>query len=348
MFRDFARMLSLARRVLIHCILSLNFAGEHSDGQLCPYTPNRSFPTGCIIERQQRSGCEALLASVACATNRCRPGCYLKGRHILQDSAQAQGLRGLYVASLRSAFALSKDGKICSVRRMGLLYRDKSRGDELLSRLLRGEVGGGELENRLLAELHEGYPVGKLRLLLKAKDEKVVAAGMWLASELGEAARPLFEDIIGLIHHPSLQVGFFALDCLMSCVQPEDERAISLAFDLIDDPEPSLQWKALVFLATASDAVLRAARQIMTSDEPASVRSRGLELLLGSVASRDIIAITSSLGSSDAVLRRYAAAAAARMVHRDSSPLRQAMESADPTIKQFAADMAARAGITES
>ncbi len=234
------------------------------------------------------------------------------------------------------------------VRRMGLLDRDKSRGDELLSRLLRGEVGGGELENRLLAELHEGYPVSKLRLLLKAKDEKVVAAGMWLVSEFGEAARPLFEDIIGLIHHPSLQVRFFALDCLVSCVRPEDKQAISLGFDLIDDPEPSVRWKALVFLATASDAVLRAARQIMSSDEPAGARAKGLELLLGSVASRDIVAITSSLTSSEAVLRRYAAAAAARMVHRDSGPLRQAMESADPTIKQFAADMAARAGITES
>ena len=231
---------------------------------------------------------------------------------------------------------------------MGLLDRDTSHGDELLSRLLRGEVGGGELENRLLAELHEGYPVSKLRLLLKVKDEKVIAAGMWLASELGEAARPLFEDIVGLIHHPSLQVRFFALDCLVSCVRPEDKQAISLGFDLIDDPEPGVRWKALVFLATASDAVLRAARQIMSSDEPAGARAKGLELLLGSVASRDSVAITSALASSDAVLRRYAAAAAARMVNRDSGPLRQAMESTDPTIKQFATDMAARAGITES
>ncbi len=88
--------------------------------------------------------------------------------------------------------------------------------------------------------------------------------------------------------------------------------------------------------------------KMLISDDPAGTRARGLALLLGSIASHDIVSITSSLANSDAVLRGYAAAAAARMVHRDPGPLRCALESADPTIKQFAADMAARAGITES
>jgi hypothetical protein len=222
-------------------------------------------------------------------------------------------------------------------------------GDELLSRLLRGEVGGGELENRLLGELHKGYPVSKLRLLLKAKDDKIVAAGVWLTSELGADARALLDDIVELIRHPSMQVRFFALDCLVACAGPEDERAFNLGLDLIEDPEPSVRWKALAMLATAPDAVLRAAAQnVLVSDERSGMRRRGLQLLLDSAGSHDTMAITLGLANSDAVLRRYAAAAAARVARRDPGPLRQAMESTDPTIKQFAADMAARAGISES
>src|SRR5690242_6936095 len=106
------------------------------------------------------------------------------------------------------------------------LNRDQDCGDELLSRLLRGEVGGGELENRLLGQLQKGYPVNKLRLLLKAKDDKIVAAGIWLASELGADARALLDDIVELLRHPSIQVRFFALDCLVACARPEDEQAI--------------------------------------------------------------------------------------------------------------------------
>jgi HEAT repeat protein len=223
--------------------------------------------------------------------------------------------------------------------------RSQAKGDELLSRLLSGEAGGGELEIHLLHQLHEGYPVNKLRLLLRANDPKTVAAGMWIASELGSGARPLFSEIVGLLHDPSLQVRFFALDCLVTCAQPDDELAINLGLDLIDDPEPSVQWKALIFLATVSDAVLRPVLNAPT-DKQSGVRTRGLQLVLNSATSHDIRAIVSGLADDDQAMRRYAAAAAARAVHYDAGPLRLAMGSKDPTIKQFALDMAARAGIS--
>lgn len=223
--------------------------------------------------------------------------------------------------------------------------RSQTEGDELLSRLLRGEEDGGELENRLLDELHEGYPLSKLRLLLKANDGKTVAAGMWIASELGAGARPLFADIAGLIHHPRWQVRFFALDCLVTCSQPEDTLAVNLGLDLVEDPEPSVRWKALVFLATVPDTVLRAALSAPAAKQ-SDLRTKGLHLVLNSAVSHNTAAIVSGLASSDALIRRYAAAAAARLVHRDAGPLKQATESADPTIKQFAIDMAARAGIS--
>ncbi len=223
-----------------------------------------------------------------------------------------------------------------------------SRGDELLSRLLRGVVDSGELANELLAEFHRGYPVSKLRLLLKASDGKTVAAGMWIASELGARARPVFDEIVELLHHSCAHVRFFALDCLVSCARPEDKQAINRGLDLVEDSDSGVRWKAMVFLATVPEAVLRAAKHAATSHAPASSRAKGLDLLLSSIASCETGGITARLVDNDAVLRRYAAAAAARVAPRDPMPLRHAMGSEDTTIKQFAGDMAKRAGIVAS
>jgi hypothetical protein len=221
----------------------------------------------------------------------------------------------------------------------------ESLGDELVSRLLRGEAGDGGLENNLLREVQLGYAVSKLRLLLRSDDHKVVAAGMWIASELGAAARPLFADITDLMHHPALKVRFFALDCVITCARPEDDRALTLALDLLNDAEPAVRWKAMVSVATIPESLLKAAWDASGVNEQAGARRKGLELVLNATRSRDNTAVTSALASRDDILRRYAAAAAARMVHQDPFPLKQAMTSADPMIKQFASDMAARAGI---
>jgi len=224
--------------------------------------------------------------------------------------------------------------------------RDPDQGDEFLSRLLREGVAAGEIANELLSEFQQGYPISKLRILLGASNLEAVAAGVWIASELGSSARPVFNEIAGLLHSPSARVRFFALDSIHSCARPEDENEIRGALDLVEDREPSVRWKALVFLATLPVAVVRAARQAAAKSAPNSACARGLKLLESSGA-RDAAEIAHGLADRDIVLRRYAAAAAARVADRDPGPLRLAMKSEDETIRQFAEDMAARAGVAE-
>ncbi|MGH6814107.1 MAG: hypothetical protein ACREC6_00220, partial [Hyphomicrobiaceae bacterium] len=50
-------------------------------------------------------------------------------------------------------------------------------------------------------------------------------------------------------------------------------------------------------------------------------------------------AIGAALAGADDILRRYAAAAAVRIAHRDTALLMQAMQSEDTAIKHFAEDM---------
>jgi hypothetical protein len=168
---------------------------------------------------------------------------------------------------------------------------------------------------------------------------------MWIASELGAAARSLLQEIVKRLHHPAARVRFFALDVLTSCAAPEDENALNGGLDLLDDPDQGVRWKALVFLATASEAALRTLRDSAMRQTPGGPRARGLQLMLSVIASREVEPVTQRLLGDDTVLHRYAAVAA-RMAHQDSTALRVAMASQDTTIRQFAKDMAARAGIS--
>jgi hypothetical protein len=220
------------------------------------------------------------------------------------------------------------------------------RGEELISQSLGSPQRSEELANDLLVAFQSGYPLHNLRRLLNAEDAVTVATGMWIASELGAAVRPLFQEIVKRLHHPAARVRFFALDLLTSCAGPEDENALNSGLDKLDDPDQGVRWKALVFLATMSEAALRTLRDLAMRQAPAGPRARGLQLMLSVMASRDVEPVTQCLLGHDTVLHRYAAAVAVRMAHQDSTPLRVAMASQDTTIRQFAKDMAARAGIS--
>jgi len=219
-------------------------------------------------------------------------------------------------------------------------HRDST--DELLSRLLRGEAGGGELEHALLNEFHRGCPVSKLRLLLHAEDDKAAAAGMWIASELGISAKPLFRDIVKLMCHRAIKVRFFSLDCVLVCAGSRDASAINLGVDLIDDPEFAVRWKAMVFLTSVNDTLLRAALIARMWHDKSDQRAQRFLQLLASVGTRDSAAILVALTDGDLLVRRFAAAMGARMTARDLDPINQAVQSTEPTIRQFAQDMLAR------
>jgi hypothetical protein len=218
------------------------------------------------------------------------------------------------------------------------------RGDQLVSQLMKRE-GDYHVLGSLLREIQEGYPVEKLRPILAANDEDLVADGMWIAAELGSAARPLLPDVLRLLRHPFREVRCLALGTLLDCARPEDREAVSLALDLLTDPEELVSSRAMFFLARAPDAVLRAVMTPLSIDEQSAARWRGLGLLLSSTRSPDSEAVALALTSVDPLLRRYAVAAAARRVHSDPGLLRQAVSSADPAVEKFAREMLLIAGV---
>jgi hypothetical protein len=204
----------------------------------------------------------------------------------------------------------------------------------LLASLLEGTApNDGVAENELLGELFQGYPVQKLRLLLHTDRESAVVVGMWLASELGANARPLFADVISLIRYPNKKVRFWALDVCMTCSRPEDAASIRAVLGLVDDPESAVRWNAMIFLSNGPETVFRSLRDKYAGEAVSDAQKEGLSILVDAVTARNSAAISAALTHSDAIVRRYAAAAAARLAYRDDAPLRQAMSSSDPDVK---------------
>lgn len=208
--------------------------------------------------------------------------------------------------------------------------------DRLLYRVLHGEARNGELVNQLLSQFLGGYPLTALRKLLHAEDGEVVAAGAFIASELGSSGRALFDDVVALLTHPNVSVRFSAVDYLTSNIRVDDQDALGFALALIDDQNPGVRFAVVRLLAVAPSAVLQAVKNNTSPMSPDGIRRKGLALLVDAVEARDGAAISSALNDLDARLRRFAVAAAARLAPYDRGPLVQALESLDADVKKFA------------
>jgi hypothetical protein len=203
-------------------------------------------------------------------------------------------------------------------------------GDNLIARL--AADGAASAAHELLVELFAGFPVEKLRPLLRSENDAVVKSAAWIVSELGEHAKPLMAELPELLAHPSRYVRFFILDAILAAGTTEDGQAIAAAVSAIRDPDAVVSWKAMNFLARASRDQLDAARPHLDGQSMAARVSRLIEH--ENVA--DTRALITELTHADRLHRLFATIAAARLATRDPSALRQAAESTEEEIRSFA------------
>jgi hypothetical protein len=202
-------------------------------------------------------------------------------------------------------------------------------GDELIERLTAG--GDDETAYALLTEFFHGYPIERLRLLLRSQHEGAVKIGAWIASELGVQANPLVEEMAELLSHGSRYVRFFLLDSILSASTEQNGRSIAAAVKLIEDSDDAVRWKAMNFLARAKRSQLTAAQPYLT-DTHAQLSAWLLETEQA-LSTEEVIA---RLESPDSLSRLVAAAAAARLGSHNLSALRHAAQSSDPEVQSFA------------
>jgi hypothetical protein len=208
---------------------------------------------------------------------------------------------------------------------------DRRLGDQFLERILSGG-GDSTAAHDLLNECFRGYPVENLRRLLKNSDEAAVKAGVWIASELGNAALPLLGDVAPLLDHPSPHVRFFALDVVLLVASATHGDVIATAIHLIDHTSEAVRWKCMQFLARATPAQLRASLPHLT-DLPVAAR---VIWLLEVIEAKDVRDVLAALDGEDTLARRFAAVAAMRLAPGSLAPLEHAAAIPDTEISSFA------------
>jgi hypothetical protein len=196
-------------------------------------------------------------------------------------------------------------------------------------------VTTGALTNRLLREFQRGYPLENLRRYLRSDQARLVAIGVWIASELGQTAKPLLDDVSALLTHPLKRVRFFSIDCVLLWAGPSDGCALASVIALMDDAETAVRWKVLDFLSRASREQLQGALSYLLITEPKSRHIPGLKWMLSSDLKKpkEVIA---ALHNQDSLTRRYGVVAAVRMSKDNPQPLFDASSVEDSDVKAFA------------
>jgi hypothetical protein len=206
-----------------------------------------------------------------------------------------------------------------------------------LEHILQG--GNGQAASHLLQEFGDGYPLDRLHLLLESESEEAVAAGAFIAAELGVGGAPLLTEAARLLERTFATVSrrrwvqSDVVDVIVVNATPEHGALIARAVRLIEDVDEAARWTALNFLVNASKDQLGAALPYLANTSIA----RYLAWLLDSEDTpgrdQDILA---KLGDADPLTRRFAAAAAARLSQHDVVLLQRAADSSDVDVRSFA------------
>jgi hypothetical protein len=211
------------------------------------------------------------------------------------------------------------------------------RGDQLIDQILADRVEFGAAATELLREFWNGFPVTELRRLLSASGSAQVFTGVSLASELGQQGRPIFDDVVPLLWHPYEKVRYYAVDFMSVNAGPADRSAIVTVMTLIDDPAASVRYAVVKFLFDVPREVLVALREPPSDprlDDDA--QNIGLALLIEAPDAGDSDRMRIALGSDSPTVRRFAVAAAARLLPLDRSLLEQGAQSSDTDVASFA------------
>ncbi|GLW11660.1 hypothetical protein Misp01_67880 [Microtetraspora sp. NBRC 13810] len=209
-------------------------------------------------------------------------------------------------------------------------------GDDLIERIRRHSADGdvvGPAANDLLSELFDGYPVESLRMFLHSGDDSLVRTGTWLLSELGPLAAPLMGEVPALLAHPLRQVRFFAVDVVLMNADAHDGPVIAQVVNLSADPDVAVRWKALEFLAAASAGQLSAGVSRLESGQ---VRELAEWLLRQESEEPSPDDVAARLEAPDPLVRRFAAAAAARLSDEEPDLLAYVAAAQDEEIRLVA------------
>jgi len=210
-------------------------------------------------------------------------------------------------------------------------------GDQILEELFRDPETFDQQGRayQLLQAYFGGFPHGSLRELLASENKSIQRVAVWIASELGEEARTLADDVIPLLDKPDRYVQYHAAEVLTACATGRDARKFLHVIQLLEDRDEGLRRMVMRLVSGADRAQLEAgAEELERASDHSVARARGLKLLLTTPV--DAGEIQRMMDDEDPLLRRFSAIAARRSFGEHPELLRASALSVDADVRGFA------------
>jgi hypothetical protein len=188
---------------------------------------------------------------------------------------------------------------------------DAGLADRLISELLANPAdfrwGGGSLA--LARQFVLGFPIDKLRALLRHEHPEVLRTAIWIVNDLQDEGVPALNEVIPLSRHPDSQVRISALAAVRYAAKYGHPDEFFRIVEAMDDPEPYVAEAAIGWVAAADAELLQAALPRLQEERGSPQHLDHLGLLLDA-QSTDPSIVESMLSANDPQRRRYGLAMA--------------------------------------
>ncbi|MGK4009218.1 hypothetical protein WMF31_41850 [Sorangium sp. So ce1036] len=212
-----------------------------------------------------------------------------------------------------------------------------SDGEQLISDLLADsrKFDEGGRAYALLQRYFEGLPLETLRPLLRSEDAFVQRAASFVASELGGKASSVIDDIVPLVSSTDRHVQWYAMEVLAVCGKGEHAEKFAHVVRMLRSADDALRRLAMRLMANADISQLDAVRRYFEHWGQRYETHRQALMTLTVGDSIDPVTVATMLRHEDALVRRYGAIAARRLVREYPDLMSQVRSSEDPDLRSF-------------
>ncbi|MFA6095082.1 MAG: hypothetical protein WC757_04335 [Candidatus Paceibacterota bacterium] len=216
----------------------------------------------------------------------------------------------------------------------------ESSGEKLISELLANpdKFYKQGKAYKLLQEYFHGLPLATLKPLLSHSSGNVRGTAVFVASELGDKAKCLIQEVIPLINDPDKKIQWGALESVMVCSTGTDVEKFIFVVKGLESNDNSICRLAMRLISNAVLSQLEAGFKLSYTLSPFSKQhEHGLSVLLrgNSISEADII---SMLKNPEPLNRVYGAIAAKRLFRHYPNLLEIASSSLDSKISRFSSE----------
>lgn len=214
------------------------------------------------------------------------------------------------------------------------------KGKKLIGSLLSdpAEFTDKGLAYSLLQEFFDGHPLDTLRPLLRHADTLVRRAAVWVASEIGEKAHSLLEDVLPLLRSGDRYLAYHALEFVAVCAIGQRASYLrEVVFGLESDDEV-LRVLAMRLIGNTDDGSLRVVLEEMDNNASGQLHRDGLTLLIGIRREDRKRVVSELLGREERLLRRYGAILARRALPEQPELIKEVAKSGDGDVRRYASE----------